>query len=639
MPRMPDVTDYGRRPSLRSNRVDVPDQSGLMMAEALVSAESAFVGMLKERKGKRDRLNYALAKNELLQADITERQKLRDDEDWATYDERYTEGFNGRRDEIIGKYIRDPSDQALFAAESDLMRERGRINVADASRRVEIDEKATTLDAQIIRGRELILIADPATANDQMLSLLDSIKAAEAEGILTDAQALEKSQKLTTNLATGRLVNMEPELRQQELEKSLAARSATGVITDEDIREGRGTGSIADFLPADVAKKMLETTKKENDLNAEYEFAINLRDQADAMFPEDSQAMMKYIREQSKGQEAKTRARAEQFGRQLAEERRVIAREERDDIMVAAGELLNQADEAGNFLYGIEDLPRDDLAKLSPGQRAQLEAYHNQLRNRRQFAEFTNWHREERDGNGDVVKPAYSTWTSMSPEEKSAADLTNPMWHTNFEQGVWKQMADEQEKIRGGNLKEKSIQTLDQIMTDVWAGELGLPRTGRSDDEDRMYYMMRSEFASRIDQESDMKYGGQSVPDDRRKEIAREVMARGVWERDQGLAGIFGRDSKEPVPVATVDPDNFRDYYVPIDNWRNLTTTVLIGQNREPVQITWEKYLTNMAQNELDGRVPNQKDLENAYAQIIIGGEPELVIQRVMAALRGEYEY
>ena len=100
MPKIPQDIDYGPRPSLRSSRIDLPGTGETATGEALSRASEAFTQIYAQQKAKDDRLNYSLAKNELLTADISEREKLKDDEDYATYDERYSTGYNTSRDDI-----------------------------------------------------------------------------------------------------------------------------------------------------------------------------------------------------------------------------------------------------------------------------------------------------------------------------------------------------------------------------------------------------------------------------------------------------------------------------------------------------------------------------------------------------------
>ena len=71
-------------------------------------------------------------------------------------------------------------------------------------------------------------------------------------------------QEFTQDVALASLITMDPELRERVLEASLAQRKTGGPLTAEDIRADKGTGSIADFLHADTATKLLDATKKEN---------------------------------------------------------------------------------------------------------------------------------------------------------------------------------------------------------------------------------------------------------------------------------------------------------------------------------------------------------------------------------------
>jgi hypothetical protein len=51
MPKIPDYLDYGARPSLRTTRVDMPNQAGTMVADALATAANRFANVMQERKG------------------------------------------------------------------------------------------------------------------------------------------------------------------------------------------------------------------------------------------------------------------------------------------------------------------------------------------------------------------------------------------------------------------------------------------------------------------------------------------------------------------------------------------------------------------------------------------------------------
>ena len=199
MPRIPKDIDFGGRPSLRSGRVDVPGRGDLQVADALESAATNFANIMIDRKGQQDRFNYAMAKNEALTGIIKEREKLKDDQDWDTYDERFREGVRSELDRITSHYQMNPHDRAIFDAELKLLTERGAIEVGSLSRKVEIDEKVSGLSAALAAARETIILASPGERNDLLLTQLEAVTALEDEAVLTDVQA-EKARQVVVVL-------------------------------------------------------------------------------------------------------------------------------------------------------------------------------------------------------------------------------------------------------------------------------------------------------------------------------------------------------------------------------------------------------------------------------------------------------
>jgi len=641
MPKLPDVMDYGARPSLRSNRVDPVYADGVAVAESVAIAADNFARLYGEKKTKDSRLQYALAKNEITALDIAQREGLKDRDDFEQFDEDYSTGFNTGRDEIIGRYARlSPSDQALLQSESELIREKGRVYAGDMARGIEIDKGRAQISQGLDAALEMIQVAPPEQQNEIMLQALETIAAAsDADGDtpwFTAEESESMLQGFVSKAATGSLESMDVKQRIAELELSLAHRSARGAIDKDDIASGKGSGSIADFLHKNVATEMLEAAKKENETEDELAAAYAIVDAAELQNPGDPGGIVSATRAAARGGDAGVRARAEQIARQRAEEIRVTRNNERSELMIDIGGRLQQG------MY-FDQIPPAQLASLSPQQVGTLRSYESMLRNGEQFANSTNWHRPVYNKDGELVVPSYSAWADMTDAQKAEVDLEHPSWYVNFEQGVWKQMQDDQERIRSGKTSASggnAVQTNDQILTDVWAGEMGLPRTGRSDDEDQMYQMSRSRMVDEIARVQADEYGGKQAPYDVRKKIARQILSEGVYERDYGFRGfIYGRDNDEKTPIAQMDPDDFDRAYVPISEWQGLETYVPIGPNGELVKTTWEDRLKRMASAEFDGLVPETKDLENAYAQTIIGGEPNDVTRRVLEALQGKYEH
>ena len=112
MATLPDAADYGARVALRSSRIDIPGQGEMAVADALANAAQTFTNMAIEHKQKDDALSYSNAKNEYLTADIQERAKLADDENFATHDQRYREAMKGHYERLFPT-VRSDRDRSI----------------------------------------------------------------------------------------------------------------------------------------------------------------------------------------------------------------------------------------------------------------------------------------------------------------------------------------------------------------------------------------------------------------------------------------------------------------------------------------------------------------------------------------------
>jgi hypothetical protein len=653
MAKLPDVTAYGARPSLRSNRVDKPDESGLILADGLVRAAENVKATFDKVKEKNDRLNYSLAKNELLRADIAAREGLNDREDYENFNESYAEAYRQAEEKIYEKYRISGSDRELLGSESEMIVARGGVYASELARGKRLDFQKGEVEANLDDALMQIQEAPPDLANELMLSQLESINAAVAEGIYSDYEGQKRLEKFVSDAATQSLEGMDVEFRIAELEKSLAKRNQDGPIDREAIARGEGSGSIADFLPRSQVQKMLKIAKNANELENELGQAQAILDQVEAQVgTDDPTAIVDGVRKATKGADPKVRARAEEMARTRRNElQNAEAAAHTDNYERLAGLLAQKVegeDGQERWAYEWDSLPTEQLVSLPPQMQVNLEAWYRKIRTGDPFGKYDNMtgaEYAETEGGGQILtKPSYKAWVDMTPAEKAAVNLESPEWQMAFTPARWESMIEEQESIRNPTTsgKPKSYRTVDQIVSEVWTGDMKMPRTKRTEEQDQMYYEMRGRVADEIARVSVAEYGGKEVPDAREREIAQQIMGQLVWRRDKpGIGWLFGRDSKEP--VEDVDADKSRYYFVPIDRWRNKPFPLAIGPEGSQREITWDQFFVNRASAIHQGYVPNQRDKENAYAQYILfqmglldQGE---AMQRIDEALAGEYEY
>ena len=645
MTRLPDETSYGARPSLRSNRIDMPDQSGLMLADSLQTAAATFAKVAEEKKQKDDRLNYSLAKSELVLLDIQEREKLKTRDDYEQFDESYTSGFTTGRDQVLSKYRLSESDAALIGAESNLIRERGRVNVGDFARGMEMQQARAKLDADLDLMMEQVQVASPADQNELMMAAMESIMASTAAEngrgpLYSKEEGQNMLQKFVATTARGSLESMTAEDRIEELKLSLAHRKARGAISPDDIRDGKGSGSIADFLHKNIASKMLELAEKENDLDKTNELAYAASDEAFEEYqgPGQQKERLKHIADKLKGN-PDARAVAERLVR-LRNNDEVSAQnaEVRESMREHSTTILDQAqawedaktpeEKAAITRYTYDDIPADIKAMWSPLQKSQMEEFSNRVLRGKYFADTSNMYEEVRDKNGKLVQPAYSTWSEMSNAEKAAQDLTEPMWYLNFTEADWRRMNQVQDVIRSG--KGPSIPdglTNQQLVSSTLlpAGKIQLPQ-GKTKAEKQMYFRTVDMLDQAI-QSQQQALGRELTNDERREELAKVQQRTAFPDRD---AFWFDSDydEEERKPVALMKTKELDKAFLPYED--ALKDEIEYGgQTLNLVEYLEAQALKN------GNSSPSKDQIERAYMawKLQIGGTPERTEREVIKRL------
>ncbi|KKK81200.1 hypothetical protein LCGC14_2815880, partial [marine sediment metagenome] len=243
MARIIQAQDLGARPSLRSGRRVVSDQSGQIKAQGLQNLAQTVSDIAEGMRAREDKLTYASAKSGFLTADLDARKVVEENDEYELWEEKYREKVKVALEAAMTK-IKSKSDRKLFEMDNRLAIERGTLEIRAAARRREIDHKRANLDSDLETARGNALAADPGTRSDVLGNALDNIESARAEGIISDEDAAQRGRAFTVDVVEGSLVTMDPESR-------IAA------LKDPQ-------GQAKQFLHADVRAKMLRTAEKEN---------------------------------------------------------------------------------------------------------------------------------------------------------------------------------------------------------------------------------------------------------------------------------------------------------------------------------------------------------------------------------------
>jgi hypothetical protein len=507
-----------------------------------------------------------------------------------------------------------------------MIRTRGRVYAGDLSRQKRLDWQRGELESNLDASAEQVMVAPPDLQADLLNTQLESITAAIEQGVLGDADGKAMARTYTKAVATGALEKMDPEDRIKELELSLAHRDARGAISPEELAKGGGTGSIADYLHADVAKKMLEQTKKESELNLEHEIAKSYVDSVMAEEPVSRKAGMKILRERmnAAGVDAKAQWRAESMANARYNETEQAEQEQAVSMLRSSATLMREGDADGNTIR-YEDLPADELAILSPQQDDLLRKYSESLANGRQFGTMDHYARPKgaKDANGNLIIGSFEEWADLTEAEKEVEDLFHPAWRMGLTENGWNRIWNEQRDIRQrtergvGAGSQDNVQTNDQIVASVVPSLTSIPATGRSQEQNEIYQRIRAEHADRVAEIQKTEYSGKKAPYEVRKNELLKMLAEDAYVRRYDF-GIDWLDTDERKKMYEIPADELGDAYIPLSEWESRMTTDIVGGVETP--ISWKQKLINRGKARSEtGREPTTEDLESAYFAVRAG--------------------
>ena len=207
----------------------------------------------------------------------------------------------------------------------------------------------------------------------------------------------------------------------------------------------------------------------------------------------------------------------------------------------------------------------------------------------------------------------------MSDGQKAAEDLTSPFWKTRVDGPTWRSMFQQQEQIKSGTITQDYGPTNDQLLQMVVVGGDILPKTKLSPDENAAHQRLRFRLYDDVNTISVNEFGGGKVPYKRRRQALMDIIGQEAWVRD---AGLFGFDmnligTTPATPILKMTAEQQKSGFIPIEQVRKAMTSVVIDGVK--TEMTWEQRLINLSKNTWQGRIPDPKDIENAYFAILAG--------------------
>lgn len=251
MPRIPDESSLGYSvPRTRTPRFQ--DRSGEIVAEAVGGFARTLGQVADSLQEHDDQFNYARAKSTLLTADVEARKELENDQDWETYEKRYTERMSKAREQASG-LIRGGRSRSLFDMDAKLDVDRGLQQIRGKAKEKEISWGRATLDEQLEGLRNSGLQAEDEPSREAHLSAMsDLIDGALAKGYIDPVERVNIRQARTVDYAAGWL-SMQPASAQVELLSNPKAKGS----------------AILKLIPPDKQSALLEQAQRENLANEE----------------------------------------------------------------------------------------------------------------------------------------------------------------------------------------------------------------------------------------------------------------------------------------------------------------------------------------------------------------------------------
>jgi hypothetical protein len=622
MATLPQAADYGRRVQLRSNRVDAPGSGEMAVATSLERAAAAFTGLAIEHKQKDDALSYANAKNEYLIADIQEREKLKHDEDFGTHDERYRQAMKGHYERLFPT-VNSNRDRVLFDAEARLMNERGSVAVKDNSRTMGIDHSIEAFNSHQQDAKAIILTANDAqTAQDAMFGVLEEATALRDKGYLTNDQYKAVLQTWVQDTAFARLRAMDPADREVLLERSITHQKTTGKpVTEEDIKAGLGSGSIADFLSLDTAVAMYEQTQKANEIQATLGEAQAIFDVAQQVHPTDTGALMESIREATKDADPEVREKALVLGRQYRDEKRNELLDDRDRIVTAGSAGIEQG-------ISPDSMNPDDLALLTPQQKAVLDAEWAAHLEGSQHGKANVWTRQQAE-EANLTK-SYADWAALSDEEKVKEDLQSAEWRMSFTPKMHKDLVDEQDNLNSGAPSTRQLPgglTNQQMVTSALSRQGIVPQLGRDLEETQAFQQVIFIMDRRTQEAQEAK--GAALTNTERNKILAEIMAPIAFTDTDFFMSDYDLD--EAVPVAAMSVKQRETARLKLEDAQE---DMVPNPDPDAIPVSYYNELLLMA-SKLQVS-PSRHQIERAYFALKYGHMYGMDSDDVIARLKGE---
>lgn len=248
MPKLPDASVFGARPTPQSGRgistyrAGIAERAMYDAGQALSGAGDDIYRVHKEQEEKKNRFELARARSHFLTSSIAAESELDNDQNFDSYEKRYTERMGKVRKEAAA-LISDPYQRDMFDVEVDTDLARGIAQVkgkADSKRK---DFGSATLFDTLKSNRDMALRATDETTRTAIIeNSADLIQGAYDRGYISADNAVRQRQAFIEDYAFSRAQMLPPE----EQIKLLNPGENGGITTLQNITSMAGKNNGVD---------------------------------------------------------------------------------------------------------------------------------------------------------------------------------------------------------------------------------------------------------------------------------------------------------------------------------------------------------------------------------------------------------
>lgn len=614
MATLPQAADYGGAPSFQTGRLDRPGTADSETANALVNASNVLASVIKERGDKVDKLHYALARNDLMKADLMEREKLDGDQDYATHDKRYSEGYKAARDKIAAHYNLEAHDSAVWSAEADLIGVRGGIAVRGTANDIRVDQGYASLIDGMDEARQLMTMAkDFKSRNAVIDGQLEAINAARADGYITTEEEAEKMrQGMTQKFARASLDAMPADERKAALEATQRKRrnssdpkvlTATGIgqgpLTADEMRAGGGSDSVADFLHGDEVAKMLEDATEQSKTEIQRVNGYATHDEAMDMFPGSSPAA-----HAARMKHAKTLTGTE---RQIAEQKLRATQadflEEEAAYSKATADVYDRQIQESTMEepFTFEDIPPEARTAITPARLEDLKRGSDMQQRRQQYAPTAQI---ANPSDGSMSVEEWNELSNYGKGGKTDQDLDTYLWRSVLDEKTWWALKTEQDELIKAENLNIPVENMKPYIDDFLEGQEIMKTTGRS--------LVERGKAARLEQRMNKAVAAKQHSFTPTRELTQQ-------EIDTTLMEVISSEGTVRLGVLGIDslfPDKQKKAFDMTTEELNVAYLTLGDEDPGPTvggqKLTMKEFLLQEAKS-YGYNTPTQRQLERAY--------------------------